>query len=167
MEVIMGLFSKFRKKSPWILHYNTGGCNGCDIEILAALAPKYDIERFGALNKGNPKQTDILLVTGSVTKNCKDVLKRLYLEIPEPKVVVAVGACAHGGGIFRNFYHVENGVDNIIPVDVWVPGCAPRVEALIDGIVEAIEIWQQKSKEKEYMRNHEKNYDRLGVNDDN
>jgi NADH-quinone oxidoreductase B subunit len=162
----MSIFSKFRKKSPWILHYNTGGCNGCDIEILAALAPKYDIERFGALNKGNPKQSDILIVTGPVTKNCKDVLRRLYLEMPEPKVVIAMGACAHGGGIFRNFYHVENGVDNIIPVDVWIPGCAPRVEALIDGVAEAIEIWQQKSKEKEYMRNHEEMIGKLGVNDD-
>ena len=163
----MGFFSKFRKKSPWILHYNTGGCNGCDIEILASLAPKYDIERFGALNRGNPKQADILLVTGPVTKNCKDVLRRLYLEMPEPKVVVAMGACGHGGGVFRHLYNVENGVDNIIPVDVWIPGCAPRPEALIDGIVEAIEIWEKKSKEKEYPRNYsEEMRKQLGVDDD-
>ena len=158
--------NKFRKKSPWILHYNTGGCNGCDIEILASLAPKYDIERFGALNKGNPKQADILLVTGPVTKRCKDVLRRLYLQMPEPKVVVAMGACGHGGGVFRNFYHVENGVDNIIPVYVWIPGCAPRPEALIDGIVEEIEILQTKSKEKEYLRNHNEIIDKLGAKDD-
>ncbi len=158
--------NKYRKKSPWILHYNTGGCNGCDIEILASLAPKYDIERFGALNRGNPKQADILLVTGPVTKRCKDVLRRLYLQMPEPKVVVAMGACGHGGGVFRNFYHVENGVDNIIPVDVWIPGCAPRPEALIDGIVEAIEILEKKSKEKEYIRNHNELIHKLGVKND-
>ena len=158
--------NKYRKKSPWILHYNTGGCNGCDIEILASLAPKYDIERFGALNKGNPKQADILLVTGPVTKRCKDVLRRLYLQMPEPKVVVAMGACGHGGGVFRNFYHVENGVDNIIPVDVWIPGCAPRPEALIDGIVEAIEILEKKSKEKEFLRNHDEIIHKLGENND-
>jgi len=163
----MGIFTKFRKKSPWILHYNTGGCNGCDIEILAALAPKYDIERFGMLNRGNPKQSDILLVTGPVTKRCRDVLRRLYLEMPEPKVVVAMGACAHGGGIFRDFYHVENGVDNIIPVDVWIPGCAPRVEAVIDGMVEAVKIWEKKTKEKEYMRNHTHELlEKLGVRND-
>ena len=158
--------NKYRKKSPWILHYNTGGCNGCDIEILATLAPKYDIERFGALNRGNPKQADILLVTGPVTKRCKDVLRRLYLQMPEPKVVVSMGACGHGGGVFRNFYHVENGVDNIIPVDVWIPGCAPRPEAIIDGIIEAIEILEKKTKEKEYIREHDKHIERLGEKDD-
>ena len=158
--------NKYRKKSPWILHYNTGGCNGCDIEILATLAPKYDIERFGALNRGNPKQADILLVTGPVTKRCKDVLRRLYLQMPKPKVVVAMGACGHGGGVFRNFYHVENGVDNIIPVDVWIPGCAPRPEAIIDGIIEAIEILEKKTKEKEYIREHDKHIERLGEKDD-
>lgn len=163
----MGIFSSFRKKSPWILHYNTGGCNGCDIEILATLAPKYDIERFGALNRGNPKQADILLVTGPVTKNCKDVLRRLYLEMPEPKVVVAMGACGHGGGVFRHLYNVENGVDNIIPVDVWIPGCAPNPRALIDGIVEAIKIWEKKGKEKEKLRNYsDEMIKSLGVNDD-
>jgi len=158
--------NRYRKKSPWILHYNTGGCNGCDIEILATLAPKYDIERFGALNRGNPKQADILLVTGPVTKRCKDVLRRLYLQMPEPKVVVAMGACGHGGGVFRNFYHVENGVDNIIPVDVWIPGCAPRPEAVIDGIIQAVEILEKKSKEKEHIRDHHKHIGRLGEKND-
>lgn len=163
----MGFFSKFRKKSPWILHYNTGGCNGCDIEILATLSPKYDIERFGALNRGNPKQSDILLVTGPVTKNCKDVLRRLYLEMPEPKVVVAMGACGHGGGVFRHLYNVENGVDNIIPVDVWIPGCSPNPRALIDGLLEAVAIWEKKTKEKEKLRNHsDELIEKLGVNDD-
>jgi len=143
--------SSLRKKSPWILHFNTGGCNGCDIEILAALAPKYDIERFGMLNRGNPKQSDILLVTGPVTLKCRDVLRRLYLEMPEPKVVVAMGACTHGGGVFRHLYHTENGVNGIVPVDVWIPGCTPRIEAIIDGLIEGVEIWATKDKSKEYI----------------
>jgi NADH-quinone oxidoreductase B subunit len=142
----------FRKRSPWILHYNTGSCNGCDIEILACLAPKYDIERFGALNRGNPKQSDILLVTGPVTKRAKERLVRLYLEMPEPKVVVAVGACACSGGVFRHMYNVENGVDSVIPVDVFVPGCAARPEAIIDGLIKALEILEKKDKEVKLPR---------------
>ncbi len=140
---------KFRKKSPWVLHYNTGSCNGCDIEILACLAPKYDIERFGILNNGNPKQSDVMLVTGPVTKRAKDRLLRLYIEIPEPKVVVAVGSCACTGGVFRHMYNVENGVDSIIPVDVYVPGCAARPESIIDGLIKALEILEKKGKEIE------------------
>ncbi|WP_457678918.1 NADH-quinone oxidoreductase subunit B family protein [Thermovibrio sp.] len=138
---------KFRKKSPWILHYNTGSCNGCDIEILACLAPKYDLERFGILNRGNPKQSDVLLVTGPVTKRAKERLIRLYFEMPEPKVVVAVGACACSGGVFRHMYNVLNGIDSVIPVDVYVPGCAARPEAIIDGVIKALEILEKKSKE--------------------
>lgn len=142
----MGL-KDFRKKSPWILHYNAGSCNGCDIEVLACLAPKYDVERFGILNRGNPKQSDILVVTGPVTKRAKDRLLRLYMEMPEPKVVVAVGACACTGGVFRHMYNVENGIDSVIPVDVYVPGCAARPEAIIDGIVKALEILRNKGKD--------------------
>ncbi len=138
---------KFRSKSPWLLHYNTGSCNGCDIEILACLAPKYDLERFGILNKGNPKQSDVLIVTGPVTKRARERLIRLYLEMPEPKVVVAVGACACTGGVFRHMYNVLNGVDKVIPVDVYVPGCAARPEAIIDGVVKALEILERKRKD--------------------
>ncbi|MEO2153286.1 MAG: NADH-quinone oxidoreductase subunit B family protein [Aquificota bacterium] len=141
-------FKRFRKKSPWILHYNTGSCNGCDIEIYACLAPKYDIERFGMLNKGNPKQADILLVTGPVTKRARARLLRIYMQMPEPKVVVAVGACACTGGVFRHMYNVENGVDRYIPVDVYIPGCAARPENIIAGIEKAIEIWEQKSRDR-------------------
>ncbi len=139
----------FRKKAPWILHYNAGSCNGCDVEILACLSPKYDLERFGILNRGNPKQSDILIVTGPVTKRAKERLKRLYLEMPEPKVVVAVGACACSGGVFRGMYNVENGIDKVIPVDVYVPGCAARPENIIDGVIKALEILERKSKKLE------------------
>ena len=140
---------KFRKKSPWILHFNAGGCNGCDIEILACLAPKYDIERFGMINTGNPKQSDILLITGPVTKRTRERLVEAYNQMPEPKVVVCCGSCASTGGIFRGMYNIEGGVDQFIPVDVYVAGCACRPEQIIDGVVVALGILEEKTKEIE------------------
>ncbi|MFN4285713.1 MAG: NADH-quinone oxidoreductase subunit B family protein [Lacibacter sp.] len=139
----------FRKKSPWILHYNAGSCNGCDIEILACLGPKYDIERFGMINTGNPKQSDILLVTGPVTKRSRERLVEIYNQMPEPKVVVACGACASTGGVFRGMYNCEGGVDHYIPVDVYVCGCGARPEQIIDGVVQALAILEQKTKDLE------------------
>ncbi len=139
----------FRKKSPWILHYNAGSCNGCDIEILACLGPKYDIERFGMINTGNPKQSDILLITGPVTKRSRERLVEIYAQMPEPKVVVSCGACACTGGVFRGMYNCEGGVDQYIPVDVYVSGCGTRPEQIIDGVVQALAILENKSKEME------------------
>lgn len=139
----------YRKKSPWILHYNAGSCNGCDIEILAALGPKYDLERFGILNNGNPKQSDIFLVTGPVTYRSRERLVELYTQIPEPKVVVAMGSCTCTGGVFRGMYNVEDGIDRYIPVDVYIPGCAASPELLIDGVVQALDILEKKTKEME------------------
>lgn len=142
----MKFFTPFRKKSPWVLHYNAGSCNGCDIEILAALAPKYDLERFGVINTGNPKQSDIFLVTGPVTYRSRERLVELYSQIPEPKVVIAVGACTATGGVFRGMMNVEDGIDRYIPVDVYVPGCASSPQLILDGIVKALEILEAKSK---------------------
>ena len=143
------MFEKFRKKSPWILHYNAGSCNGCDIEILASLAPKYDLERFGIINTGNPKQSDILLVTGPVTLRSRERLVELYTQMAEPKVVVAVGVCTCTGGVFREMYNVVDGVDRYVPVDVYVPGCASSPDQIIDGVVQALAILEKKSKEIE------------------
>ncbi len=140
---------KYRKKSPWILHYNAGSCNGCDIEILASLSPKYDLERFGVINTGNPKQSDIFLVTGPVTFRSRERLVELYTQMPEPKVVVAVGSCSCTGGVFRDMVNVEDGVDRYIPVDVYIPGCAVSPELIIDGLVQGLEILEQKGKESE------------------
>ncbi|MCK9374265.1 MAG: NADH-quinone oxidoreductase subunit NuoB [Sulfuricurvum sp.] len=142
----MKFFTPFRKKSPWILHYNAGSCNGCDIEILAALGPKFDLERFGAINTGNPKQSDIFLVTGPVTYRSRERLVELYTQIPEPKVVVAVGSCTDTGGVFRGMLNVEDGIDRYIPVDVYIPGCAASPQLIIDGLVKALEILETKSK---------------------
>jgi ech hydrogenase subunit C len=134
----------YLSKSPWILHYDATSCNGCDIEVLASLTPMYDVERFGIINTGNPKHADIFVITGSVNEQNREVVRNLYEQIPNPKVVVAVGICACSGGVFRECYNVAGGIDKIIPVDVYVPGCAARPESIIDGIVIALGILEGK-----------------------
>jgi ech hydrogenase subunit C len=133
------------KKSPWIFHYDASSCNGCDIEVLACLTPLYDIERFGIINTGNAKHADIFLVTGSVNEQNRSVIKNLYDQMADPKVVVAIGICATSGGIFRTCYNVQGGIDKLIPVDVYVPGCAARPESIIDGVVKALGVLEQKA----------------------
>ncbi len=135
----------FFKKSPWLLHYDASSCNGCDIEVLACLTPIYDVERFGVVNIGNPKHADILLITGSVNEQNKEVVRNLYDQMPDPKVVVAAGACALSGGVFQDCYNVLGGIDKVIPVDVYVPGCAVRPEAIIDGVVQSLAILEKKN----------------------
>jgi ech hydrogenase subunit C len=134
----------YLKKSPWIMHYDASSCNGCDIEVLAALSPMYDVERFGIINTGNPKHADILVITGSINEQNIEVVKNLYNQMPEPKFVIAVGICATSGCVFRECYNVVGGIDKVIPVDVYVPGCAARPEAIIDGVVTAIGLMDKK-----------------------
>lgn len=141
----MGMINKSRIKSPWLLHYDGSSCNGCDIEVLACLTPVYDVERFGIINTGNPKHADILLITGGVNQRAARVVKNLYDQMPHPKVVVAVGACACTGGIFHDCYNILGGIDKVIPVDVYVPGCAARPEAIIDGVVQALKVLADKT----------------------
>ena len=124
------------EKSPWVIHFNCNSCNGCDIEFVACLTPLYDLERFGILHVGNPKHADVLVVTGSVNHRNARVLKNIYDQMPDPKVVVAMGVCASTGGIFADGYSVLGGVDKVVPVDVFVPGCPSRPEAMIDGILQ-------------------------------
>jgi len=131
-------------KSPWIIHYDASSCNGCDIEVLACLTPVFDVERLGVVNTGNPKHADIFLVTGAVNEQSQGVIRNLYNQMPDPKVVVAVGICASSGGIFRECYNVSGGVDTVIPVDVYVPGCAARPEAIIDGVVQGLAVLEKK-----------------------
>ena len=121
--------------SPWVVHFNTGSCNGCDIEILATLTPRYDLERFGVKLKGSPRHADILVCTGPVTLQARDRLLRVYEQMHTPKFVVAVGTCALSGGAFRGCYNVLGGIDQVIPVNAYVPGCPPRPEAIIHGVV--------------------------------
>ena len=139
-------------KSPWMLHYDASSCNGCDIEVLACLTPVYDAERFGVINTGDPKQADIFLITGAVNEQNKRVVRQLYDQMPEPKVVVAVGICACSGGVFRDCYNILGGADKVIPVDVYVPGCAARPESIIDGIVKGVAILEEKRAKMEGSR---------------
>lgn len=127
-----------RVNSPWVIHFNSGSCNGCDIEILATLTPRYDLERFGVKLQGSPRHADILLCTGPVTRQTRERLLRIYGQMHEPKFVVAVGSCALSGGVFRGCYNVLDGVDSTIPVDAYIPGCPPRPEAIIDGVVKLL-----------------------------
>ena len=131
-------------RSPWVIHYDGSSCNGCDIEVLASLTPLFDAERFGVVNTGNPKHADIFLVTGSVNAQNLPVVRQIYNQMLEPKCVVACGICACSGGVFRDAYNVIGGVDRAIPVDVYAPGCAIRPETVIDAIVEACGILDQK-----------------------
>lgn len=134
----------YTTKSPWIIHYDASSCNGCDIEVLACLTPLYDVERFGIINTGNPKHADIFLITGSVNEQNKEVVQNIYAQMAEPKVVVAIGICASSGGVFRECYNVMGGVDKVIPVDVYVPGCAARPESIIDGVVQGLGILEKR-----------------------
>jgi len=123
-----------RISSPWIIHFNAGGCNGCDIEVLAALTPLFDVELFGILLKGTPRHADVLVVTGPVNEQIKSRLKRIYDQMPNPKFVVAVGACAASGGVFKGCYNSLGGIDDVLPVSAYIPGCPPRPDAIIDGV---------------------------------
>jgi membrane-bound hydrogenase subunit mbhJ len=132
-----------RANSPWAVHFNSGSCNGCDIEILATLTPRYDLERFGIKMQGSPRHADILICTGPVTRQARERLHRIYEQMPAPKYVIAVGSCAISGGAFYDCYNVEGGIDRVIPVDVYVPGCPPRPEAIIDGMVKLLKQIQE------------------------
>jgi NADH-quinone oxidoreductase B subunit len=138
MGFLKKLITWSRIKSPWIIHFNSGACNACDIEILAALTPRYDLERFGVLLKGTPRHADVLVCSGAVTLQIKDRLKRIYDQMAEPKFVVAVGTCASSGGVFKGCYGVCGGVDSVIPVSAYIPGCPVRPEAIIDGVVKLL-----------------------------
>ena len=128
-----------RKRSPWVLHFNSGGCNGCDIEFLDAITPRYDVERLGILKESSPRHADILVCTGPVTRKSQSRLLRIYEQMPAPKWVIAVGACACSGGIVAESYNVLGGIDQLLPVSMYVAGCPARPEAIIDGIVRLLE----------------------------
>ncbi|MFH0921789.1 MAG: NADH-quinone oxidoreductase subunit B family protein [Fibrobacterota bacterium] len=143
MSFVEKIINWSRIKSPWILHYNTGACNACDIEILDALTPRYDLERFGILLKCTPRHADVLVCSGPVTKQSRERLLRIYEQLPEPKFVVAVGTCACSGGVFNGCYNMMGGIDTVIPVSAYIPGCPVRPEAIIDGVAKLLGSLQQ------------------------
>ena len=141
--------NKYFERSLWVFHLNTGSCNGCDIEIVAGLTPRYDLERFGIKLVGSPKHADVLLVTGPVTEKMADRVKRVYKQTPDPKAVIVVGTCGTSGGVFHNSYNLRGSVDKLIPVDVYVPGCPVRPESIINGVLQA---WVKLEKLRESLK---------------
>jgi Ni,Fe-hydrogenase III small subunit len=129
---------KLLRRSLAIRQVDAGSCNGCELEIVALNNPIYDIERFGIQFVASPRHADMLLVTGPVTRNMELALLKTYQAMPEPKVVAAVGACGISGGIFGKNYASLGGVDGVLPVDVYIPGCPPRPQALLHGILLAV-----------------------------
>lgn len=119
---------------------NSGSCNGCDIELIAALSPRYDAEQLGVLLQGSPRHADILCVTGPVTAKAVGAVKTVYDQIPGPKAVVAIGSCPATTNVFIDSRTLDGPLEKHIPVDVFVPGCPPRPDAIIQGVAKAAEI---------------------------
>ncbi|MGG7096292.1 NADH-quinone oxidoreductase subunit B family protein [Clostridium sardiniense] len=136
----MEILKRGMEKSPWIYHINTGSCNGCDIELVALLGPRYDIERYGVKLAGTPRHADIIVVTGPITSQSKERMLRVISQVPEPKVIMSLGSCPMSCNVFKESYSVEGPLDKWVDVDVSVGGCAPKPEAIIEGLKKAIDI---------------------------
>lgn len=126
-------------RSLSIREVDAGSCNGCELEIHALANAFYDLERFGLRFVASPRHADVLMVTGPVTKNMREALKRTYDATPDPKWVVAVGTCAANGGLFAGSYAVEGGVKDVVPVDLHIPGCPPNPRQLLAGLLALLE----------------------------
>lgn len=154
---------KILANSPWVLHFNSGSCNGCDIEIIAALTPRYDVERFGIVLQGSPRHADVLLATGPVTRQAEPHLRETYEQMPWPKFVFAIGQCAISGAIYEQAYNHCGGIDKAIPVSCYIPGCPPRPEEIVHGFCKLFTHLQevaakQKNPSEETVLNRKKLY---------
>lgn len=150
--MFQALCKKALGKSLWVYHANVGACNGCDIEVIDVLTPYYDAERFGIKLVGSPRHADALLICGPVTRQVAPALKRLAGAVPDPKLTFAVGSCASGGGCWFDSYSVLGGVDKVIPVDYYIPGCPPRPEAILYGIALGLGLLPKKVAEERYKQ---------------
>lgn len=133
------------------IQQSTGSCNGCDIELLALLGPRYDVERFGVKFVGSPRHADIIVVTGPVTVQSRNRMLKVLSQVPDPKVVVAIGSCPASGNVFKDSYAIDGPLDKWIKVDVTVAGCSPKPEAIAQGILKAVEILNKKREEETYV----------------
>ncbi len=135
-------------KSHWLFHINAGSCNGCDIELVSVLTPRYDAERLGFQLTGSPRHADIVVVTGPVTAQSLDRVLRTISQVPEPRCIVTMGSCPQSGNVFRGSYAIAGPLSKYVHVDVDVAGCTPKPEAVIDGLVLATKILQEKRGQK-------------------
>ncbi|MGQ9778857.1 MAG: NADH-quinone oxidoreductase subunit B family protein [Bacillota bacterium] len=135
----MGWYNRILKRSLWVFHVSASPCNNCDIEILDLLTPAYDVERFGIRLVGSVRHADLLLVTGVVGKKISSRVIRLYEQAPKPLLVAAVGTCPAGGATFKESYTRAGPLDEVLPVDIFIPGCPPKPEAIIAGIIKLAE----------------------------
>jgi len=134
----MGLKDTILTKSIYVFHLSSGSCNNCDIEILDCLTPRFDLERFGIVLVGSIKHADAMLCTGSANKMTVPIIKKLYDQMPKPGFVIAYGACGSSRGLFKDSYNTGAPLDEIIPVDAYIPGCPPKPEATIGALVKLI-----------------------------
>jgi len=137
MSIFTALLRTARRRSPWLFHANSGSCNGCDIEYLNALTPRFDAEQLGIRNVPSPRHADIIVVSGPVTRTSCAALEAVYGQVPDPKVVVAIGSCPASCNVFAGSPVVVGPMDRILPVDVYVPGCPPSPDSIMAGIAEA------------------------------
>ena len=152
MGETMNLWNKLmcysRRRSPWLFHMNGGSCNGCDIELVASLSPRYDAEQLGMRLEGSPRHADILVITGPITKNAVGAIRTVYDQVCGPKAVVAVGSCPATTNVFIDSRTLAGPLDNVLPVDVYVPGCPPRPDAIVRGVAKAAEILAERASKK-------------------
>jgi Ni,Fe-hydrogenase III small subunit len=135
----MTITTKALLKSLWVFHLSTGSCNNCDIEVLDCLTPRHDVERFGIKLAGSIRHADVLLVTGSCNRKSAALLKKLYQEAPQPCFVVAIGECSLSRGMFIHSYNCPQPLDALVPVSAYIPGCPPKPEAIISGVLKLIQ----------------------------
>ncbi len=136
----MGWYNKRLSKSIWVFHVSASPCNNCDIEILDLLTPKYDVERFGIKLVGSVRHADVLLVSGVANNKVAPKVKYLYDQAPKPCFVVGVGTCPASGCCFKKSYNVTGKVEETIPINLYIPGCPPKPEAMIEGVVKLVEV---------------------------
>jgi len=137
VSTIDGVINWMRKSSIWYLLFGTA-C--CAIELMQSGGPRTDLDRFGAVFRSTPRQADLMIVAGTVTYKMAERVNLLYHQMAEPKYVISMGSCANCGGLFQRSYSVLKGIDKVIPVDVYIPGCPPRTEALVEGILKIQQI---------------------------
>ena len=148
--MMRNFLKKYFGRSLWVYHCNSGGCNGCDIEVVNVLTPYYDIERFGMKLVGSPRHADVMLCQGPANLPTSAALKRAYEAMAEPKLVFAVGSCACGGGVWHDTYNVIGPIEKVIPVNYYIPGCPPRPEAIIYGVALALGLVKKNAVPTEY-----------------